>query len=253
MTARFSPALKAILFDLSGVLYIGTQAIPSAVDAIRRARKQGYTLRFVTNTASQSSDMILQQLHTLGFDFSPSELFTAPRAAKAYIQQHQLRPYCLIHPNLKTEFTDIDQTDPNCVLLGDAQDGLNYHTLNQAFNLVEAGFPLIGIGKNKYYKDAEGFKLDAGVFIHALEWASGVEAIIMGKPDRAFFEQVVASTGFQPEECLMIGDDVIGDVQGAMDAGLQASLVRTGKYKPSDEALLPENAHILDSIADLQF
>jgi len=33
----------------------------------------------------------------------------------------------------------------------------------------------------------------------------------------------------------MIGDDIVGDVQGAIDAGLRGVLVRTGKFRPSDE------------------
>lgn len=244
-------SVKAIFFDLSGVLYIGTEAIPGAIETVKYFRQQGFVLRFVTNTASQSEQMVFEQLGRLGFDCNIEELFTAPRAAKEYIFEHQLRPYCLIHKNLRAEFEELDQKNPNCVLLGDAGNDLNYQNLNKAFNLLEQGLPLIGIGKNKYYKDAEGFKLDAGAFIHALEWASGSEAIVMGKPGKVFFDQVVLSTGFQPQECLMIGDDVIGDVIGAIDAGLQACLVRTGKYKPADEEKLPAFAHILHTVNDL--
>ncbi|MDG4813293.1 TIGR01458 family HAD-type hydrolase [Hydrogenovibrio sp. 3SP14C1] len=251
MTSPSNPNIKAVLFDLSGVLYIGTKALPGAVEAVRRLKQQGFILRFVTNTASQPSDMILKQLDQLGFDVKETELFTAPKAARQYLLHHQLRPYCLIHSLLKPEFADINQTNPNCVLLGDAQENLTYQSLNKAFNLLEQGYPLIGIGNNKYYKDAEGFKLDAGAFVHALEWASDTHAIITGKPDKTFFDEVVASTGVPANQCLMIGDDVRGDVEGAVNAGLQAALVRTGKFKPSDEKILPDVAWILDSIQKL--
>ena len=33
----------------------------------------------------------------------------------------------------------------------------------------------------------------------------------------------------------MIGDDILGDVEGAQKAGLRGVLVRTGKYRPADE------------------
>lgn len=253
MTSPSNPNIKAVLFDLSGVLYIGTQAVPGAVETVNHLRQQGFILRFVTNTASQPCEMILRQLTRLGFEVEETELFTAPKAAKQYLLHHQLRPFCLIHTLLKPEFEDIDQTDPNCVLLGDAQESLTYQNLNRAFNLLEQGYPLIGIGNNKYYKDAEGFKLDAGAFVHALEWASDTQAIITGKPDKTFFDEVVASTGLPANQCLMIGDDVIGDVEGAIHAGLQAKLVRTGKYKDSDQDLLPKNVGALDSIVNLRF
>jgi phospholysine phosphohistidine inorganic pyrophosphate phosphatase len=33
----------------------------------------------------------------------------------------------------------------------------------------------------------------------------------------------------------MIGDDIVGDVKGAQDAGLRGVLVRTGKFRATDE------------------
>lgn len=244
--------VKAIFLDLSGVLYEGHRLIEGAVETVQWLREQGYVLRFVTNTATKSHHMILQELLDMGFSLEESELFTAPQAAKNYIVSHQLKPYCILHPNLIPEFSELQSNQPNCVLLGDAQDELNYTNLNQAFHLIEDGCPLIGIGKNKYFMSHDGLKLDAGVFIHALEWASGTEAIIIGKPDQHFFHEVVASTGFKPEECLMIGDDVIGDVKGAIDAGLKACLVKTGKFKEVDLNLLPKKAYAIYSIQSLK-
>jgi len=50
----------------------------------------------------------------------------------------------------------------------------------------------------------------------------------------------------------MIGDDVVGDVKGAREAGLRGVLVRTGKFRPAHlerDDVTPDAA--LDSIADL--
>ena len=41
--------------------------------------------------------------------------------------------------------------------------------------------------------------------------------------------------GVEASEALMIGDDIVNDVGGGQSAGMQATLVRTGKYTPSDE------------------
>ncbi len=144
-----SNQIKAVFLDISGVLYDGDHIIPGAREAISELRKRALTLRFVTNTASQSSDQILIKLRTLGFELSHAELITAPAAAKQYIIKKGLRPFCLIHPNLKSEFKDIDQTQANAVLLGDAREDLSYKNLNYAFRLCQSGCPLIGIGMNK--------------------------------------------------------------------------------------------------------
>ena len=77
--------------------------------------------------------------------------------------------------------------------------------------------------------------LDAGPFVRALEYASGSEAIILGKPSPAFFHAAASQLDCHPGDVLMIGDDVFSDVNGALRAGLKAALVQTGKYRPGDE------------------
>ena len=46
---------KAVLIDLAGVLHVGDQAIPGAVDALARLRAAGIPLRFLTNTTTSGS------------------------------------------------------------------------------------------------------------------------------------------------------------------------------------------------------
>lgn len=246
-----SESFRALLLDLSGVLYEGSTRINGAEAVIAAARRQQLVLRFVTNTATKSSQRIIHDLNAMGIEITTDELFTAPKAARAYIEQQQLRPYCLIHQALRDEFADLDQSEPNCVLLGDAREALSYDNLNAAFRLCKAGAPLIGIGMNKYFKDDDGLKLDAGGFIRLVEWAADTEAIIMGKPSAAFFAQVVASTGVPAAQCLMVGDDVVSDVVGAVNAGLQGCLVQTGKYQAGDEQQLPQQARLISSINEL--
>ena len=242
---------QAIFFDLSGVLYQGTKVIAGAVSAIKKARSLNLTLRFLTNTASKPSHIILHDLAKMGIDIKADELFTAPIAARKYLEQHDLRPYCLIHSAIKTDFAHINQTQPNCVLLGDAGDDLNYQTLNVAFQLCHQGAPLVAIGMNKYYQSDDGLVLDAGAFVKAVSWAADREPIIMGKPDKSFYQQVVASTPFTASQCLMVGDDVESDVCGALNAGLNACLVQTGKFQDKDLAKLPKGATVIKSVADL--
>ena len=246
-----STKARALLLDLSGVLYEGSTVIDGAIDTVNSARRRGLILRFVTNTATKSSTTILQDLRRMQIDIHDDELYTAPIAARAYIEQNQLYPYYLIHQAIRDEFDPVSAQQPNAVVLGDARDDLNYATLNQAFQHCLAGAPLIAIGMNKYFKDDEGIKLDAGPFVKAIEWAADTQAIVMGKPSVDFFKQVVASTGVPANECLMVGDDVIADVKGAVDAGLQGCLVQTGKYQAGDEAKLPASARMIASIADL--
>jgi ribonucleotide monophosphatase NagD (HAD superfamily) len=54
----------------------------------------------------------------------------------------------------------------------------------------------------------------------------------------------------EPREAVLIGDDIVGDVQGAQRVGVRGILVRTGKFRASDLAGEVRPDAVLDSIAD---
>jgi len=63
---------------------------------------------------------------------------------------------------------------------------------------------------------------------------------VLGKPSPTFFNLAAEGLHCAPENVVMIGDDAEADVGGAMAAGLMGVLVQTGKYRPGQEADLPE-------------
>tara|TARA_R110001592_G_scaffold336019_1_gene621113 strand:+ start:12370 stop:13125 length:756 start_codon:yes stop_codon:yes gene_type:complete len=241
--------MKAVFFDLSGVLYEGHQAIPDAVKIINHLLKGNLTLRFITNTSRKTKNQILADLTSMGFQIPGDLLYTAPNAALAYCREQKLKAFCLVHANIKNEFRDIEQAPYNAVILGDAADDLNYANMDHAFNILLSGGCLIAIGENRYFKDDEGCHLDAGPFTKALEYAAGVDAVITGKPSAEFYRQVIATTDVEPAEILMIGDDVFGDVEGARQQGMQACLVRTGKYLDGDERRISPTCAVVDDVS----
>ena len=73
----------------------------------------------------------------------------------------------------------------------------------------------------------------------------------LGKPAAAFFEAALAFAGnIAPGAVMMIGDDVVGDVEGAINAGLRGCLVRTGKYRPGDESQPDTRFPCVDSVVE---
>lgn len=101
----------------------------------------------------------------------------------------------------------------------------------------------------RYFKAPDGLSLDVGPFTAALEFATGTQAVILGKPASSVFHLAAQTLGLGPEQVVMVGDDIIGDVGGAQDAGCRGILVRTGKYRAGDEAGLVEPEAVLTSVA----
>lgn len=240
--------IKGVLLDLSGVLYNGNDPISGAAGAVTRVREK-LPVRFVTNTTRKPREKTLKKLSDMGFNISEEEVFTAPMAAKQYIQEKGLSPFLLLHPDLATDFSDVKQEEENCVLVGDAADAFSYQNMNHAFRLLLNGASLLAMGVNRYFKEGDDFSLDAGPFVNALEYASGTTATVLGKPSRDFYMTAVTSMDCKPEEVIMVGDDVESDVIGALRSGIGGILVKTGKYRDGAEELVEGKADCVDDIA----
>lgn len=230
--------IRAVLLDIDGVLYAGDRPIDGSIEAVEAIRASGLGLRFLTNATRRPRDAIVRQLSTMGFRIAAPEIMTGALAARRLVEARHLRPRLLVHPNLLPDFAGLATDPPNAVVVGDAADGFSYAALNDAFRVLadRPGAPLIAIARNRYFRAADGLSLDAGPFVAALEYAARTTAEVTGKPARAMFEAALAELGVPASQALMIGDDIEADIGGAQRAGLRAVLVRTGKYRPCDEA-----------------
>jgi len=216
---------------------VGDAAVPGAIDSIARLQDSGLPHCFITNTSRRTLAAIQQSLQALGFSIAEEAILTAASATLDYLRQHNLHPHALVHARLRDDFVAPQGSRPDAVVLGDAAEDFTYENLNRAFRVLmqDDNTPLISMGYNRYFMESDGLSLDLGAFTAALEFASGKRAIIMGKPSQDFFLQAVSKLACSAEQVLMIGDDVESDIQGALDAGLQACLVKTGKYRSGDE------------------
>ncbi len=255
MAAGGLEGLGALLLDLDGVLYVEGEAVPGAAAAVESLRGLGLTLRFVTNTTARSRGQTLEKLEQLGFAVEPAELATPARLARRHCEQAGHRRVALImNDAVKADFEGLEEAtaDVDAVIMGDLGEQFGFTILNRAFRLVMDGAELIALQKNRYWLTADGLSLDAGPFVAAVEYASGKEAFVVGKPSAGFFGSVLSDLGRGAAGVAMVGDDVESDIGGALDAGLRAVLVRTGKYRQDFVAAsgIAPTATI-DSIADL--
>jgi HAD superfamily hydrolase (TIGR01458 family) len=248
-------ALRALLVDLDGVLYVEDDPVPGAVDALAMLRGRGLGLRFVTNTTARSRAQTLDKLERLGFELAPEELVTPAALARRRCEERGHRTVALImNDAVKADFADLREVDerPDAVIMGDLGEAFGFPILNRAFRMVMDGAELIALQKNRFWLTGEGMSLDAGPFVAAIEYASGTEAYVVGKPAPAFFDGVLGDLGVEPDDAAMVGDDVESDVAGAMNEGLAGILVRTGKYREDfvrDSGIHPTAT--VDSIADV--
>lgn len=245
-----------LLLDIDGVLHVGDEPIEGAVGTLEELRAVSDGVRLLTNTTSRPKSEILERLRSMGFEVGDDDVITPAVTALAHCRAAGHDSVLLLVPDgLRGDLAGIGEVrgdeQPDAVVLGDLGDGFTSDALNRAFRVLMDGAELVALQHNRYWRSAEGLVLDVGAYASALEYAAGVEATVVGKPSRQFFEAALEEIpGAGPD--VMVGDDIEGDIGGGLDAGLEAILVRTGKYRPdAAETAGIEPTATIDSIADL--
>uniref|UniRef100_A0A8D1ME61 Phospholysine phosphohistidine inorganic pyrophosphate phosphatase n=1 Tax=Sus scrofa TaxID=9823 RepID=A0A8D1ME61_PIG len=206
--------VRGVLLDISGVLYDGGEgggaAIAGSVEAVARLKRSRLKVRFCTNESQKSRGDLVRLLRRLGFDISEGEV-TAPAPATCLIlKERGLRPHLLVHDGVRSEFGQIDTSNPNCVVIADAGEDFSYQNMNKAFQvLMELEKPILfSLGKGRYYKETSGLMLDVGPYMKALEYACGIKAEVVGKPSPEFFKSALREMGVDASQLL-------GETQGS--------------------------------------
>jgi len=250
------PSLQAVLLDLDGVLYVGEEAVPGAAHTLAMLRRAGYGLRGITNTTTMPRRAIAEKLARMGLDLSEPELATPATLAVQAIGGD--RVLLCIRDSLREDFADVleDAQHPAWIVMGDP-GGAGYapETLQRIFRLCMDGARVLALHKNRFWQKPDGLHLDLGAFVAAVEYATGREATVLGKPSPDFFRAVCSDLGVEPERVLMVGDDIESDIGGAQGVGMRTALVRTGKYREAHARACMQGGirpdMILASVAEL--
>ncbi len=247
--------IKGVLLDLDGTIFVGDRLIPGAADAVDALRRGGLPLRFGTNITRMSRLALVNRLSEMGLEVEPAEVFTAPLAAAAWLEKKGLWNLSLCVPEAThADFGHfkINETSPQAVVVGDLGEAWDFARLNGAFRHIMEGAEFVALQRNRYWDTGDGPALDAGAFVTALEYATGREAMLAGKPSAMFFQAAAESMGVDPFNLAVVGDDPGTDVAGAHACDAAAILVRTGRFSEGDlTSNIPQPDLILDSVATL--
>jgi len=251
--------IRAVLLDIDGVLTVSWRPLPGAVEAVTRLRDAGFGVALVTNTTSRTRAWMASTLSAAGFRVGVDDIFTAPAIAAAYLARHHPAARCLLlnSGDIAEDLAGVtiiadDDPEADVVILGAAGPEFSYAALNRVFGCLLGGARLVAMGRTLYWRTDAGLRLDTGAFLPGLEQASGVQAVVTGKPAAEFFATALAALGAGAAATVMVGDDIQADVLAAQDHGITGVLVRTGKYRPETLRSAPGLPdQVIDSIADL--
>jgi HAD superfamily hydrolase (TIGR01458 family) len=230
--------MASILLDVDGVLHVSGDPIPGAADAVAELRHVGHVLRFVTNNSTRPRARLAEELRGMGFELEDAELQTTPGAAARELAGKRVLALVMaaIVPDLDGLELVGDHAD--AVLVGGCDETLepnqvfSYMNLARAFGEIQMGASFYCLHKNKWWQTSRGPMLDGGAFVAGLEYATGVEATVLGKPSPSYLAAALDALDAEPERTWIVTDDVEADIRAARLFGMRTVLVRTGKFRP---------------------
>lgn len=248
---------EAFLFDLDGVVYRGSEAVPGAARALARLREAGRRVMFLTNNSARTPGQIVEKLKGLGVAADPREVVTSAQALAGLlaVRDGDRTAYVIGEDGVKEALRDagLDVLEGRPERAGYVVVGWDrnvaYDDLRTATVLVGRGATLVATNADPSYP-AEGGELwpGAGSILAAVETATGISAEVAGKPDTPLFEAALERAGTR--SAAVIGDRIETDIAGARGAGLDGILVWTGAASPAD--LLDQDALPVATISSLE-
>lgn len=237
-------AYDAALYDLDGVIYLGAQAVPHAVESVQAATAAGARPLYVTNNSSREPEAIAAQISSFGLACEASQIVTSAQAV-ALLLDEVLEPGAKVlpvgGPGLRTAiaargFTLVERAAdrPDAVVQGFAAD-LGWRDLAEAAYAIGAGARHIATNLDGSIPNESGIAPGNGALVRAVVEATGVQPLASGKPLPEIFRQAAERIG--STNPLAIGDRLDTDLEGARAAQMPGMLVLTGVTSARDTVL----------------
>ncbi len=227
-------SIQALILDMDGVLWRGDEEIGDLRSIFERIHKIGWKVIFATNNGSKTIRQYVELLSSFGVKVEPWQVITSATAAVEYLSnryphggsvyiigEQGIIEACAEHGFLQSE------TEALAVIVG-IDRKLTYDKLKAATLLIRLGVPFIGTNPDRTFPTPLGLVPGAGAILAAIEAATSISPIIVGKPEPAMYHIALERMKIPPQNTLVVGDRPETDIAGAQLLGCRTALVLSG-------------------------
>jgi 4-nitrophenyl phosphatase len=229
--------IQALVIDMDGVLWLDNTPLPGLVPFFDFLHEHSIPYMLATNNASKTPQQYLQKLARFGVTIKPECVLTSSLATAAYLK-HELTAgataYAVGQEGLQEAMREAgfslldDASRPAEVVVTGVDFTLTYDKLKYAVLHIQRGARFVGTNGDVTFPGEEGALPGAGAILAAIQAATGVKPVTIGKPERLMFDIAVEKMGSDPARTAMLGDRLETDILGGQRAGLKTMLVTTG-------------------------
>lgn len=275
-----------LLVDLDGTVWRGAEPVPGVAALLAERVARGDTVVYVTNNSMHDRAWYLTRLRAVGAPATLEHVVTSARATALYLADlvprvervlavgsdglvAELREVGLAvttaveaAPAYRAGADAMDAAGHPQVVVAGLDRSIDYDRLAVAAACIRAGATFVATNRDPVFPAERGLEPGAGSIVAALEAASGVVPVSIGKPEPHLLEEAARAAGLPLADAVVIGDSLHTDIPAARAAGVRSVLVLTGVARPEHlDALDPsvhptvvatdatELAHVLEALA----
>lgn len=223
------------LLDLDGVVYVGTDPVPGAADAIERVRAAGMRVAFVTNNASRSPADVAALLHQVGVEATADDVVTSAQAGARVLAARIPAGSAVLVVGSDALAAEVSALGLRAVRSADGRPAgviqgfdraVGWSALAEATVAIRYGADWVATNADRTIPSPRGALPGNGALVEVVRLVSGAAPTVTGKPEPALHEESVRRTG--AAHPLVVGDRLDTDIAGAVRAGCASLLVLTG-------------------------
>jgi 4-nitrophenyl phosphatase len=237
--------IRALIIDMDGVLWHGSQPIPGLIEFFQLLRTKEIRFILATNNASLTREQYVTKLANMGVTVAMDEILTSAIATAIYLAERyepsKTKVYVLgedgaTQPLLERGFTLTGLYDVTADVVVVGKDStLTWDKLATATLNVRNGAAFIGTNADTTLPTEHGITHGNGAILAAIQTGSeGIKPICIGKPEPIIYQQAIALLGAELDETVALGDRLETDILGAVNTGIRSIMVLTGISSEAD-------------------
>lgn len=228
--------IRAVVSDMDGVLWRQDEPLPGLLEFFDVLSARQLPFALATNNSSKTRQDYVRKLEKMGVPGVQAEsIITSGTATAAYLKKHYPAGTPMyvfgsygLHDVVREAGFAVSQNGDAQVVVAGLNWELTYDDLRRAAYLIRDGADFVGTNPDTTFPTPEGLAPGAGSMLAALQAATDVEPVIIGKPHPPMFEAALDLLGTPPDSTLMIGDRLNTDIAGAALLGMKTAIVLTG-------------------------
>jgi len=230
------PLLKkeGFILDIDGVVGKGETPIKEGIQAVKKLKKMGKKLVFVSNNSTRSRSIMIDRFRRFGLEIDENEMLLCTFATARFISREKKKARIFttgesgLIEELELAGHKIVDKNPDYLVVG-SNRGINYDLITKALRYCLDGIRYIATNPDRIFPSPSGPTPGTGMLIGALYWMTDrMPDVVVGKPSEVIMREALDILNMKEDEVVVVGDQVEVDVRAGRSIGSETLLVLSG-------------------------